>query len=103
MTKSLRSTLTIAVAIVAAGSPPGAAADDNAGRALAAGCRGCHDAAAKQIPALDGQPKETLVAKLRSFRDGTQAGTVMPQLAKGYTEAEVDAIAASFAASRASR
>jgi cytochrome c553 len=66
-------------------------------RALAASCRSCHHAAEKVIPSLDGQPRDALVATLRAIRDATQAGTVMPQHAKGYTEAELEAIAAFFA------
>ena len=50
---------------------------------------------------LSGQSRETLAGKLRAFRNGTQGGTVMPQLAKGYTEAQIDAIAGYFAEERA--
>jgi sulfide dehydrogenase cytochrome subunit len=35
---------------------------------------------------------------LREFRDGKRSATVMHQLAKGYTDEQIDAIAAYFAA-----
>jgi len=72
-------------------------------RALAAGCASCHRASERIPPALAGQPREALVEKLRAFRDGTRDGTVMPQLARGYTPAQLDAVAAWFAAQRPSR
>jgi cytochrome subunit of sulfide dehydrogenase len=66
-------------------------------RALAAGCLACHQPVQGALPRLDGQPRELLASKFRSFRDGTQPGTVMPQLAKGYSDAQIDAIAGYFA------
>ena len=64
-------------------------------RALVAGCRACHAAGAgSAIPALDGRARDVLANKLRGYRDGSLAGTVMPQLAKGYTDGEIEAIVA---------
>jgi|SRR5574340_920979 cytochrome c553 len=65
--------------------------------ALAAGCTPCHQSQVHDIPALDGQTREVLRAKLAAFRDGTLPGTVMPQLVRGYTPAELDLIAGWFA------
>lgn len=70
-----------------------ATAADVPGRAWAAGCMNCHQPAGGALPVLQGQPREAIAAKLRAFRDGKQAGTIMPQLAKGYTDAQIDAIA----------
>ena len=78
------------VAMLAAGSQPAPGADD--ARALAAGCRSCHQGDTV-IPSLDDQTRDALLAKLRGFRDGTLSGTVMPQLANGYTAAQLEAIA----------
>lgn len=72
-------------------------------RAIAAGCRACHQPAERTPPPLDGQAREELAAKLRAFRDGTRTGTVMPQLARGYSAAELEAAAAWFAAQPALR
>lgn len=71
--------------------------------ALAAGCTPCHQPQLRGIPALDGQTREALRAKLEAFRDGTLPGTVMPQLVRGYTPAELDLVAGWFAAGRDSR
>jgi cytochrome subunit of sulfide dehydrogenase len=77
-----------------------ALADDVVVRDAAASCLACHQPVAQALPMLHGQARDALVAKLRAFRDGSRTGTVMPQLVKGYSETELDAIAAWFAAQR---
>ncbi len=78
-------------------------AADEQSRALAAGCASCHQPDERIPPPLAGQSRDKLSAKLRGFRNGTRSGTVMPQLARGYTPAQLDAVAAWFAAQKPSR
>jgi cytochrome c553 len=78
------------------------AADIDA-RALAAGCASCHQPGQVQPPALEGVARDELLAKLRGFRDGTRTGTLMPQLARGYTDAQLAAVAAYFASRSSAR
>jgi len=85
----------IALAILAAS---GAQAGDELAREWAASCLSCHQPVPQRIPLLQGQTREALVFKLRAFRDGALPGTVMPQLAKGYSDAQIEAIAGWFAA-----
>ena len=73
-------------------------AHDDVIRDAAAGCLACHQPVAQTLPVLHGQARDALLAKLRAFRDGSRPGTVMPQLVRGYTESEIAAIAAWFAA-----
>ena len=82
---------------VASGAAFAAASGEHQARDWAAGCLGCHQPVGGTIPRLHGQSRNELAAKFRAYRDGRQAGTVMPQLAKGYTDAQIDAIAAWFA------
>ena len=70
---------------------------------LAAQCAQCHgtnghalDGAA--VPGLAGLPAPYLVAQMKSFKAGTRAGSVMPQLAKGFSDAQINILAAFFAA-----
>jgi cytochrome subunit of sulfide dehydrogenase len=86
-----------AVIVAAIFCASGAHADDNIARAWAAGCLACHQPVTPGIALLYGQTRETLISKLRAFRDGTLPGTVMPQLARGYTDAQIEAIAGWFA------
>ena len=90
-------TIAIAVALAAVSS---AHAQENA-RNLAAPCAICHGtdgrAAAKEFIPLAGLPREHIATQMRAFRDGTRPATVMHQIAKGYTDAQIDAMAGWFA------
>jgi sulfide dehydrogenase cytochrome subunit len=64
------------------------------------GCLGCHGAAgtgSTPIAGLAGRPAGDLVAAMDAFRAGTRPATIMNRIAKGYTEAEIAAMAAYFA------
>ena len=67
----------------------------NAGRDIAAGCTSCHaqNIALGKIPPLAGLGKAELVARLVEFKSGRRAGTVMPQLAKGYSDEQIELVA----------
>ena len=74
-------------------------------RGLAATCANCHgtDGRAVQgssVPALAGLPAADLLQQLRAFRDGSRPATVMQQIAKGYSEAQLQQLAAYFAAQK---
>jgi len=76
-------------------------ADPNLGRDVAANCANCHGTDGRSqgiIPALAGKDRATLVRQLTEFRDGKRPSTVMQQLAKGYSDAQIEAAAAYFAA-----
>jgi sulfide dehydrogenase cytochrome subunit len=67
----------------------------------AASCSGCHPArpgVESAVPRLTGRNPEGIVAQMRGFRSGQRAATVMDRIAKGYSDAEVEAIAAWYAA-----
>lgn len=72
--------------------------------ALAGGCRGCHGAqAAGALPALDGRDAHELAELLLAFKRDERPATLMNRLAKGYSDAELERIAAVFAANGAAR
>ena len=83
---------------------PGALAQDTTARNLTAGCAICHGTAGhavtKDVTTLAGIPSDHLAKQLRDFRDGKRPATVMHQIAKGYTDAQIDAMAAWFAAQK---
>jgi cytochrome subunit of sulfide dehydrogenase len=85
---------------------PGAAAAqaDTRAASLAATCANCHGtdgrSVTKEVPALAGLSKEHIAAQLKAFKDGTRPATVMHQLAKGYTDPQIEALAAFFAAQK---
>jgi cytochrome subunit of sulfide dehydrogenase len=92
----------ILLAAALALSPITASAQDNA-RNLAAACAICHGTQGKPAPGaplipLAGLPSDHIATQMRAFRDGKRPATVMHQIAKGYNDAQIDAMAAWFAA-----
>ena len=96
--------LACALAGFAATGSPAAAQDAQALqlRALAATCANCHGtdgrAVGEGMPRLAGADAAYLAAQMRALRDGKRPATVMHQLAKGYSDAQIDALAGYFAA-----
>ena len=96
----MRSWIFAAAALAAAP----AIGQDNQARNLAAPCAICHGTegrgAAKDGPLipLAGLPPDHIATQMRAFRDGKRPASVMHQIAKGYTDPQIDALAAWFAA-----
>jgi len=71
---------------------------------LAAPCAICHGtegrAVTKDVLPLAGLPRDYIAAQMRALRDGQRQATVMHQIAKGYTDAQIDALAAWFSAQK---
>jgi len=73
------------------------------GAALAANCANCHGTSGRAIgamPALAGQPKSYLVEQMKAFKEGRRTGTIMHQLAKGYTDEQIESMAAYLSAQK---
>jgi cytochrome c553 len=71
-------------------------------RATAAMCANCHGTDGRTttgsaIPALVGMPKEYMVRQLAAFKDGSRPATVMHQISKGLTEAQVETLSSYYA------
>jgi cytochrome c553 len=82
--------ISIAAAVVASAEPP----------AGAAACSGCHPASTRltsPVPRLAGRDSAAIVKAMQDFRSGARAGTVMDRIAKGFTDEEIQAIAAWYA------
>lgn len=94
----------IAAAGVLACVASAAHAEIGAGQKLAATCAICHGTqdqpATKAVAALTGLPRDHIATQMRAFRDGKREATVMHQIAKGYSDSEIEAIAAWFAAQK---
>ena len=91
-------------ALVLAVATTGAHAQEmNTARHLAQTCTNCHGTNGLSVggmPSIAGQDREYLARQMRDFRDGKRPATVMHQLAKGFTDPEIDALAAWFAAQK---
>lgn len=65
--------------------------------AACANCHGTHGQAQAGNESLAGASKDELVKKLMDFKSGRKPATIMHQLAKGYSDEQLTAIAAYFA------
>lgn len=73
-------------------------------RSWAAACANCHGTqgqALSPMQPLAGSPKEVIIQRMMDFKSGkVPSATVMHQLAKGYSDEQIAAIAAYFAAQK---
>jgi len=81
------------------------AADPNLGRNLAATCANCHGTNGHAVKgggldSLAGMEKAKTLQKLADFKSGDKPASIMHQIAKGYTDEQLDLIATYFAAQK---
>ncbi len=92
----------IATAVLAGVSAAACAQYLQETRSLAATCTACHGVDGLSIggvpPGLGGQNKDVLLQRLKEFKAGLRPATVMHQLARGYSDEQLERIAAYFSA-----
>ncbi len=74
--------------------------EDAPHRTLANTCAGCHGTygySAEPMPIIAGLPAAYLRKVMQEYKSGKRSSTVMGRLATGYSDSEIDAIAAFFA------
>ena len=106
MMRPLRAGLMVGL-LSAAGLLPAAAQDAKAlqQKSLAATCANCHGTQGQAVPnaavpGLAGMPAGYLIEQMKAFKAGTRPATVMHQLSKGYSDAQIESIAAYYAAQK---
>jgi cytochrome c553 len=67
-------------------------------RALAATCANCHGTDGKGVPEggmplINNLTSQEILTKLKGYKSGALEGTIMPQLAKGYSDEQLTTIA----------
>lgn len=65
----------------------------------AEGCLGCHGVegrGATGVAALAGRDRAELISAMLAFRANERPGTIMGRIARGYTDAEIAAVADHF-------
>jgi cytochrome subunit of sulfide dehydrogenase len=103
MTSLCRLGLTLAGALFALPAPaqsPAPSTDPHLARNLAATCANCHGTdgrAQAGAAALAGYPADKLITAMAAFKAGQRPATIMHQIAKGYTDAQIAQIASHFA------
>ena len=93
----MKNPLLVVLPALVAAAPALAAGGPDAGQRLYASCAGCHgtqgEAALGTVPPLAGQKADALLAALRAYKDGTRSATIMQQVAKGYSDAQLALVA----------
>jgi sulfide dehydrogenase cytochrome subunit len=70
---------------------------------LAESCATCHGPGLKgsgAVPSLKGQRAADLASKLKAFQAGERPATIMTRLSKGWSSAEIDALATKLAGAK---
>jgi cytochrome subunit of sulfide dehydrogenase len=72
---------------------------------VSATCATCHGTLGKAtdgspVVSLAGMPAANIILQMKAFKDGSRPATVMHQLSKGYSDAQVAMIANYFAAQK---
>ena len=100
---STRGRIRFAALLMLALPLPALAQDANQARSLAATCANCHGTngqAKGDMKPLAGLAAEKIVAQLADYKSGAQPATIMHQIAKGYSDAQIQLIAGYFASQR---
>jgi cytochrome c553 len=101
--------ITSAAALILFGLAGNASAQDSKEalyiKSLAATCANCHGTNGKAVSdspvvGLAGLPADYIASQMKAFKSGARPATVMHQLAKGFSDAQIDQMAAYFAAQK---
>jgi sulfide dehydrogenase cytochrome subunit len=98
--RPLRAPLRWGAALLLACALPAQAQDALLARNLAATCANCHGTngnAQGDMRPLAGVSADKIIAMVADYKSGTQAATIMHQIAKGYTDEQIRLIAGYFA------
>ena len=96
----MKSKLLAALTLVAAPMlvPALAAADPAMLGNTCAGCHGTDGASVGQAPIIGGLDKGYLIETMQNYKNGTRYATVMDRIAKGYDDAQIEAMSEFLAA-----
>ncbi len=101
MTSRLRAPIAVGLLLLSTATTAFAQGTNTTGRSLAATCFTCHGTDGRSVgnnpPSLAGRKKGELVQEMMEFKTGKRPATIMHQHAKGYTDAQIEQIAAYFA------
>lgn len=88
------------LALAGAVQPAAAQSTEDRARSWASSCAACHGFEGRsvgEVPSLAGKSKDDLYRALLAFKSGAaKTATIMPGLARGYSDAQLEAMADFF-------
>jgi cytochrome c553 len=79
------------------------AQNSTAVRGMAATCANCHGTDGRSVgavPGLAGADRTYIAQQMQEFKAGKRQSTIMGQIAKGFSDAQIEQLAAYFAAQK---
>ena len=76
------------------------AADAPTGAVSCSGCHASNPRVDTAVPPLNGRPAADIAKEMIAFKSGERKGTIMDRIARGFSDAEIQAIAAWYAAQK---
>ncbi len=98
---AVRALALLAAAVVA--GPVAHAQDASNVRGMAATCANCHGTEGRSVGSvagLAGMDKANFAQQMKDFKTGKRPATIMHQLAKGFTDEQIEQLAGYFSAIR---
>ena len=92
--------LSLATPIAASAQDAAAQLHQRANAAMCANCHGSEGRTVKDsaVPSIAGLPRDYMVQQMHAFKDGSRPATIMHQIAKGLSDAQISSLADYFAA-----
>lgn len=59
-------------------------------------CHGTNGVSAGAMPTISGKSQKFIARTMKDFQSGKRKGTVMNRIAKGFSDAEIDALSKAF-------
>ena len=96
MKKTTLSALALAVSLASFGPVSAGELSPDMLANTCAGCHGTEGASMGEAPSIDGFSHGYLVQTMKNYKNGTRAATIMDRIAKGYSDAQFEAMATYF-------
>lgn len=104
MSRAIKTKILIGAACLMASTVQAAPDSKPAPVYFASNCANCHGTDGRStndiMPSLAGQDREKLLSTMRAYKAKELPGTIMPQLMQGYTDDELQQLAAYFSAQK---
>ena len=98
--KTLLLTLVLTAGVVQANTQESEKLHQRTNAAMCANCHGSEGRTVEKsaVPPLAGLPRDYLIQQMQAYKDGSRKATVMHQISKGFSDAQIASFADYFSA-----